>query len=81
MSKVFPAEIESACHVFPTEIQTNVTGKVRWFFWWATFSDLSPAVSTVDWEVFKSRIMNCKNTIRKLSLIAKSNYCILKNIG
>ena len=32
MSKAFPAEIESACHVFPTEIQSNVTGKVRWFF-------------------------------------------------
>ena len=76
MSKVFPAEIESACDVFPTEIQSNVTGKVLRSFWWATFSDFSPAVSTVGCEVFKSRIMNCKNTIRKLSLIAKSNYCI-----
>ena len=32
MSKVFPAEIESACHVFPTEIQSNVIGKVLRFF-------------------------------------------------
>lgn len=80
----FPSEIGSLVMFFQQKSicqeKSNVTRKAISFFWWTTLSDFS-SVPSMDCEVFKSRIMNCGNTITKLSLIVKSNDCILKNIA